>query len=78
MPKKALTREDVVKRLLALKGDRPVSALAKDFDVSKAYMGQVLRGISAPGPSILEPLGLYADTPEVVYRELDRPLRKAS
>lgn len=69
MPKRSLSREDVLKRLIARKGDRPVSALAAEFGVTKAYMGQVIRGLCAPGPSILGPLGIEAET-QIVYREV--------
>ena len=68
MPKKTISREEIVKRLLARKGDRTISALAAEFGVTKAYMGQVISGLQAPGPAILEPLRIQAEK-QTIYRE---------
>ena len=54
-----MKRDDVV-RLLHRMVDRAGSraALAKEFGVSPAYIGDVLLGKGDPGPAILKVLGL--------------------
>lgn len=47
-------------------------AWAAKHGVSAAYVSDVLMGRKEPGPAILEPLGLIAET---VYREVGRAPR---
>ena len=54
-----MTRDDVIKlldRMVDRAGSR--AALAKEIDVSPAYIGDVLLGKRDPGPAILNVLGL--------------------
>lgn len=59
---KKLTRDELLEMLLEKQGDRPAYKLADELGISPAYLSDIMRGKSEPGPSILEALGLEKET----------------
>jgi len=64
---KLLAREDVVKKLRAMQGDRPQYKLAEELGIKQNFLGEIFRGTRNPGDAVLEQLGLEK---VVMYREV--------
>lgn len=56
--KKRLDREAVIARLRKVQGDRSDRAFALSLEISPAYLSDIYAGLQAPGPKVLEHLGL--------------------
>jgi hypothetical protein len=54
--------EHVLEMLEIRKGDRSWKQLAEEMECSPQYLCDVIGGRREPGPKILEPLGLIAET----------------
>jgi len=69
-----LTKAGVIKLIQdKIKGGMSQSDIAREFDVSSAYVSDILLGRRGPGPKFLEKLEL-----EPVYRKIQKWNRKKS
>lgn len=57
-----LTREQVIEKLTQAKGKRSLRDYAKAMGISHVYLWEVLSGRRAPGPSVLDWMGLVEKT----------------
>jgi DNA-binding MarR family transcriptional regulator len=69
MASKTYTQQQVLRMVKELQGARNIAAMAREFGVTDAYMGRLLRGMERPGPKILGKLGLVAEK-VFIYRKV--------
>lgn len=62
MQEKKLNQDQVIDLLRKRQGDRTAKELAEEFGITPQYLSDVYLRRREPGPGILVPLGLEAET----------------